>query len=205
MSKPVKEMIRKELVSRFQGLTSLAIVGFTGLDAVTTNRIRGRLREKEIRLLVIKNSLARQAFKAVGLESAADLIDGPCAVAYGGDSVVGIVRELFEIGKESPHLTVKAALLEGEVFRGDDQVKALSRFPTRDEAIAGVVGCLISVGSALAGCLVGPSGQVAALVKAIEEKLGAQAAEAASSQVAATAEAPAQQETASQADQAPVQ
>ncbi len=172
MSKPVKEMIRKELVGRFDGLTSLAVVGFTGVDAVATNRIRGRLREKQITLAVVKNSLVRQAFKEVGLDTAAGLIDGPCAVAYGSDSVVDVVRELLDIGKDSPNLTVKAALLDGEVFQGDDRVKALSEFPTREEAVAEVLGCVISAGGNLAGCLIGPGSQVAALVKAVEEKQG---------------------------------
>jgi len=173
MSKPVKEMVRKEFAARFKGLTSLAIVGFTGLDAITINRIRGRLREKQIRLLVVKNSLAKQAFKAIGLEAAIDLIEGPCAVAYGSQSVVGMVRELMEIGTESPHLTVKAAMLEGEVFKGDDQVRALSRFPTRDEALDQLAGCVMWPGASLAACLIGPAAQVSALVEAVENKASA--------------------------------
>jgi large subunit ribosomal protein L10 len=200
MSKPVKEMVRRELAGRLKGLSSLAMVGFTGLDAIATNRIRSRLRSKGIKLLVVKNSLARQAFKAVGLDVAVDLIDGPCAVAYGSENLVGVVRELIDIGKESPQLTVKAALLEGEIFRGDDRVKALSRFPTREEAVAGLSGCLIFVCGSLAGCLVAPGAQVAALIKAIEEKAASQ--EAASANAAAPggdAQGPAEQAADTQA------
>ena len=43
MSKPIKNLLRKEFIRRFEGITSLAVVGFTGLDAVSTNEIRGRL------------------------------------------------------------------------------------------------------------------------------------------------------------------
>jgi large subunit ribosomal protein L10 len=176
MSKPVKELIRKDLAGRFEGLTSLAIVGFTGVDAVTTNQIRGRLREKNITLTVVKNSLARQAFKAVGLDVAAGLLDGPCAVAYGADSLVAMVRELKAIGEESPGLTVKAAVLEGEPYQGEEQVEALSLFPTREEAISQIAACVVGAGGGLAGCLVAPGGCVAALVQAVEEKHGAAAA-----------------------------
>ncbi len=176
MSKPVKELVRQELIRRFEGVTSLAVVGFTGLDAVTTNRIRGRLRQKAIRLTVVKNSLAKQAFRQIGLEKAAGLLDGPCGVAYGADpemvGVVTVVRELTEIGRASPALTVKAALLEGQVFVGPEQVTALSRYPTREEALADVAACLMGPAGSLAACLVGPGGQVAALLKAIEERYG---------------------------------
>jgi len=172
MSKPVKELIRKEMVKRFEGVDSLAVVGFSGIDAITTNEIRGRLRQKDIRLTVVKNSIARQAFEAVGLPQAADLLDGPCAVAFGAHAkqvgVVTVVRELLDIAKATPALTVKAAVLEGEVF-GEDKIPELSRFPTRDEAIAGAAACVLSPGAKLAGCLVGPGRLVAGLLKAIRE------------------------------------
>jgi len=169
MSKPVKELIGKELARRFAGLRSLAVADFTGVDAVTTNRLRARLREKDIRVTVVKNSLARRAFKQVGLEAAAGLLDGPCAVAYGSDSVVTVVRELLALTAEAPHLTVKAALLEGEVF-GPERIEELSRFPTREEAIGRLIQSVLSAGGRLVGCLIGPGAKVASLVKAIQER-----------------------------------
>ncbi len=170
MSKPIKEMMRDELIQRFQDAGSVAICGFTGLDADATYAMRGRLEEKEINFTVVKNSLARAAFKQVGLDTAVDMLDGPCAVAWGADSVVTVVRELLDIAKKSKALTIKGAVLDGDVFSGDAAVKQLSTFPTRDEAIADVVGCILSAGSNVAGCLMGPSGQIASILKTIEEK-----------------------------------
>ncbi len=170
MSKPVKQMVRKELGRRFAGLSSVAIVNLTGLNAAQTYEMRGRLAQKDISIVVVKNSLARQAFEDVGLTPAMDLLDGPCAVAWGGDSVVTIVRELLDIHKDAPTLAVKGAVLDGEVFSGEADVERLSKFPTRDEAIGQVVQCALSAGADLAGCLVGPSGQITSILKTIEEK-----------------------------------
>ena len=178
MSKPVKQLLRQEFLNRFEGVTSLAIVGFTGLDAVATNLVRGRLLEKDIRLTVVKNSLARQAFKEMHLESAGDLLDGPCAIAYGGDNVVSVVRELLDIGKEYPALTVKAAVLEGDPFAAD-RIEALSKYPTRDEAVARVLGGALAAGGKLAACLRAPGGKIASILKTIEENQTDQDAEAA--------------------------
>lgn len=173
MSKPVKELIRKEMIKRFEGVASLAVIGFTGIDAKKTHEIRGRLRSKDIRMSVVKNSIARQAFEAVGIPEAKELLDGPCAVAFGIDqkqtSVVNVVRELLDIAKDAPNLVVKAAVLEGDVFT-QDQIKALSQYPTRDEAIAKALTCVLTPGAKLAGCIVGPGGKIAALLKAIQEK-----------------------------------
>ncbi len=169
MSKPVKKLIRDELIKRFDGVTQLAVVGFTGVDANTTNVIRDRLAEKDIKVSVVKNSLAKQAFRELGIQDAGQLLDGPCAVAYGADSVVTVVRELLDIGKETPNLKVKAAFMEGDVFT-EDKIDALSKYPTRDEAIAQAIGCVLSAGANLAGCLIAPGGDIAGILKGIEEK-----------------------------------
>lgn len=175
MSKPVKEMMRKNLARRFSGLDSLAVVDFTRVDATATNQIRGRLSEKNIRMMVVKNSVARQAFREVGFEQAGGLLQGPCAIAFSEDSetvgVVSVVRELLDIHKEQPNVTVKAALLEGEVF-GADRVDELSKFPTREEAIGKVTGALMSVGSKLSAAMLSPGGAIGGILKSIEEKQG---------------------------------
>jgi len=169
MSKPVKKLIRDELIKRFDGVTQLAVVGFSGVDANTTNAIRTRLAEKDIRVSVVKNALARQAFRQLGIQEVGELLDGPCAVAYGADSVVTVVRELLDIFKEAPNLTVKAAFMEGDLFT-QDKIDALSKYPTRGEAVGQIISCVLSAGANLAGCLIGPGGQIASILKSIEEK-----------------------------------
>jgi len=196
MSKPVKKLIRDELIKRFDGVTQLAIVGFTGVDANTTNVIRARLAGKDIRVSVVKNALAKQAFRELGIDNAAQLLDGPCAIAYGADSVVTVVRELLDIGKDAPNLVVKAAFMEGDLFT-QDKIEALSKYPTRPEAIGQALSCVLSAGANLSACIIGPAGQIAGILKSIEEKAGkdaeseapVEAAAAAPAEVAAAPEA----------------
>ncbi|MFA6134351.1 MAG: 50S ribosomal protein L10 [Phycisphaerae bacterium] len=198
MSKPVKELIQKELTKRLEGVDSLAVVGFTGLDAITTNIVRKRLMQKNIRMTVVKNSIARQAFKSIGIEAAADLLEGPCALAYGADSVVTVVRELLAAGKDAANLTVKAAYMEGTRF-SQEQIDALSKYPNRDEAIALVVAAAVAPARKLAACLVGPGGKIASILKTLEEKAQAAAPAEAPAEAAAAAEAPAAEAAAPEA------
>jgi large subunit ribosomal protein L10 len=44
--------------------------------------------------------------------------------------------------------------------------------PTREEAIAQLVGMILSPGGQLAGCLMGPGGQVASQIEKLSEKAG---------------------------------
>ncbi len=169
MSKPVKELLRKELASRLEGVDSLAVVGFSGVDAVATHTIRKHLRAKKITMRVVKNSVARQTFRSLGLEAVVELLDGPCAIAYAHEGVVGVVRELLELGKDAPNLTVKAAYMDGEVFAAE-RIGELSRYPTREEAIALVISAATAPGRKLSACLMGPARRLAGLVRAVEDK-----------------------------------
>lgn len=204
MSKPVKELVRKELAKRLDGVSSLAIIGFTGLDAISTNTVRSRLVKKDIRITVVKNSLAKQTFKQLGLENAAELLEGPCAVAYGSDSVVSIVRELMELGKDAKALTIKGAVMEGTVF-GEAEIEALSKYPTRDEAIANLVAAVLSPGRKLAAAVLAPGSKLASILKTIEEKSPAAEAPAAEApaEEAPAAEAPVAEAPAAEAPAEP--
>lgn len=171
MSKPVKALLRKELVSRLTGVESLAVLSLTGVDGVSNNRLRRELRTKDVQVTVVKNSVARQALSEVGLTVACGLIDGPCALVIGGDNIVSVVRELLDCRKDMPTLTVKGALMEGEVF-GSDRIDELSKYPTCSEALANLAAAALSPGGRLAGALRGPGGRLGGAVKSLQERAG---------------------------------
>jgi len=170
MSKPVKNLMKQELSRRLNGATSLAVIGFTGLDSNTTNTVRGKLAAKSMRVSVVKNSLAKQTFKELGIESASGLLEGPCALVYGGESVVNIARELIEIGKDAGAMQLKGAVMDGTIFRGAEEVTALSKYPTRDEAISNLVAAVLAPGRKLAAAILAPGSKLASILKTIEDK-----------------------------------
>ena len=170
MSKPVKNLIKKELSKRLGKTSSLAIIGFTGLDSITTNTVRSHLAKKSMRVTVVKNSLAKQTFKELGIEPASMLLEGPCALVYGGDSVVNVVRELIELRKDAKAVELKGAVMEGTIFHGEAEVTALSKYPTRDEAISNLVAAVLSPGRKLAAAILAPASKLASIIKTIEEK-----------------------------------
>jgi large subunit ribosomal protein L10 len=199
MSKPIKNMIRKELTGRLEGITSVAVVELTGVDAVSNNQLRGRLRDQDIHLMVVKNSLAKQSLREVGMEGAADLLEGPCALAFGSDSIVSVVRELRDIAKEVKALTLKGALLDGDVFEAG-RMEELANFPTRDEAISQVLNAVLSAGGNLVNCITAPGANIASLLKTIEENAPADAdAAPAAEEAPAAADAPAEEAPAEEA------
>jgi large subunit ribosomal protein L10 len=169
MSKTIKKLLREEVTRRLEGVKDLAVVGVVGIDGVTNNRMRGELQKKGIDVMVVKNAMARQAFAELGLKGADDLLDGPCALAFGGESLVDLVREMFDRTRTVPKLVVKGAYMEGEVF-GPDRIEALSKYPTRIEALGRLSSIVMSPGAKLVGAVVGPGAILAGILKTIQEK-----------------------------------
>lgn len=170
MSKPVKSLITNSYQSRFADLESAVLIDIRGVGANDNTRLRHELASKQIRVTVVKNSLARTAFKDTALEQLTELLEGPNAMVYGGQSVVEVARELIDIIKTIKAIEFKGAIMEGQLF-GPSELEALSKYPTRDEAIAQVVQIVLSPAQNIVGAALGPGRKVAALVKAVEEKL----------------------------------
>lgn len=171
MSKPVKDMIVAEYTKRFEDVDSAVLIEIRGLDANDNNRLRGELAKNSIRITILKNSLARQAFSGGPLEGLSDSLSGPTAIVTGAESVVEVARELVRCAKEFEQLDLKAALLDGEFFEGESGIKKLSNFPTREEAQANVVAIALSPFKNVVGAASSPGSTLMSVVKQIQEKL----------------------------------
>ena len=171
MSKPVKEMIVRTYRERFADVENAVIIDIRGIEANENNALRLGLQEQQIRVTVLKNSLAAKAFEGTPLEGLGDVLDGPSALAYGGDSVVGVARELVTWAKKVSELDLCGAILDGEVFEGEEGVTRLSKFPTREEAQAKVVQLVLSPAQKLLSAVTSPGSNVAGIIDEIKTRL----------------------------------
>ena len=171
MSKPVKEMMVASYKQRFGDIDSALVIEIRGMDANLNNEMRLELGAKNIRVTIVKNSLARKAFAGTSLEILNPALQGPSALAYGGESVVDVARALVTWAKKVEHLQLKAAVLDGEYFEGEAGVKKLSQFPTKDEAKARIVQLVLTPAGNLVGAALSPGSTILSIVKEIQNKL----------------------------------
>jgi large subunit ribosomal protein L10 len=170
MSKQVKKMQMDVLSQTFKDVKDMVFLSVTGVDAITDNKVRLGLRKKNISLLMVKNSLLRRVFTDLGVTPAEAAWAGPTVVAWGGESVKDLSREvetaLLKDVKLKDKVTVKTALAEGLPV---PFAKALT-MPTRKEAIGEIVGMILGPGASIAGCLTGPAAQIASQIQTLAEK-----------------------------------
>src|SRR5438067_13338458 len=171
MSKKVKSLIQKETADRLKDIDAVAVISPRRINAIKNNQIRRKLREKGLRMTVVKNTLAKRAIgddsKLKGFDK---LLDGPSAVIYGEASISTIARLILAEKKADEKIELRGIFFDGEVYVGDKGVEQVSKLPTREEAIGQVVTLVLSPGRNLAAALKGPGGKLGAILKAIEEK-----------------------------------
>ena len=68
MSKVIKQMQMDALAGTFRDVRDLVVLSIKGLSAQSDNQFRAALRKKNIRLQMVKNSLARKVFTDMGLQ-----------------------------------------------------------------------------------------------------------------------------------------
>ena len=171
MSKPIKNLIVREYQARISGASEAMLIGIRGVKAIPATRLRKGLAAKKIKITVLQNALAKKAFSGTPLEPLSKMLIGSSALAYGGQSAVEVAREIVKLIEKIPEVELKGAILDGQLFEGKAGCMELSKFPTRDEAVAQVVTLVVSPAKKLVAAIKGPGGAVAGIIRSIEDKL----------------------------------
>ena len=171
MSKQIKQLEMDAIKGAFEKVRDLVVLSVSGLNCQADNSLRLSLRKKNIRLQVVKNSLARRVFDDIGIQLGQDspYWAGSTVMAWGANSVAELSRtidaEVQDLVKKNPKLKdrvqYKGAVAEGQAITFD-QAKAM---PTRAEALGTIVAMILSPASQIASQLVGPASQVASQIE----------------------------------------
>lgn len=169
MSKYVKGLVQKELEKRFDGLNEFMVVNTVGIDGITNNKLRGILKQKGIDITVVKNSLMVKALENMGVKNSEKLFSGSCTIAYGGDSIVDVAKEIIDWMKKIKALEIKGAYIEG-VCLDPRAAMEVSKMPTKAQLQGTIILIAQTPGAKVAGAIAGPAGVIAGCIKSIIEK-----------------------------------
>ncbi len=171
MSKFVKNIITEELKKRLAGVENALLVNIVGMEVNDSNRLRSALAAKDIRVMVVKNSLAARATEGTSLSAAFQGLTGSTAVCYGATDIVALAKELVKVSKDKQFakLALLGGVLDGEAFAADKVVE-ISKWPTREEQIAILVGQIVGVGSKLSSQLLSGGANLASQIKQLADK-----------------------------------
>ncbi|TWT73643.1 50S ribosomal protein L10 [Posidoniimonas polymericola] len=166
MSKYVKQLMTDELKSRWDGVNDALLVDVSKLEANDAVVLRRRLREKNISLMVVKNSLARRASEGTTLAPAFEGAEGTMAVAWGGEDIVSLAKEIVAVKKDKAfeEFEARGGVMDGAKLSADD-VTAVSKWPSRGEQLSILMGQILGPGMTLNAQLLGPGASLGSQIK----------------------------------------
>jgi len=181
MSKYVKNLVTDHLRQRLEGVADALLVNVSALDSVRNNRLRMHLRDRNIELMVVKNSLARRATEGTPLGPAFDGLEGSIAVVWGAEDIVSLAKEVTAIieDKQYQAVTPRGGVIDGSRI-APEQIREVSKWPSRAEMLSIISGQILSPGAQLASQLTGIGGALASQIEQLAKAGEIEAGEAAS-------------------------
>ncbi len=133
MNRAEKEQFITDLGVGIDGCQALALLSFHKLNAEQFSAFRIGLRKKDVRVKVLKNTLAKKAFEKTPYKDVSAQLQGPVLLAYSDKDPVMATKAIYEwIGKENFDIKIKSGAALGQVMSAD-QLKALSKLPGKNE------------------------------------------------------------------------
>lgn len=120
---------------------SAVLAEYRGLTAGQMDRLRLRARESGAYLKVVKNNLARLALKGTEYECMHEAFVGPVILGFSLEDPGSAARVISEFRKEHETLNVTAISFSGQLLPGG-QLDRLAKLPTRDQALAQLMGVI---------------------------------------------------------------
>lgn len=183
MSKAVKQMELDSLSKTFQGVRDMVLLSSDKVGSQLDHTFRKTLREKKVRLQMVKNSLARKVFESGGIKLDDKVWTGTTLVAWGADSIKDLSKAvdalIKDVVKKNPKddkkFQIKTAVADGISV----PMSVAMTMPTRLEAIGEIIGMILGPASEIVSALTGPAAQVASQIATIADKKEETAAPAA--------------------------
>ena len=133
--RPDKVAVVEEITAKLKEARAVFVSEYRGMTVGQLAELRTPLRAAGAEHKVYKNTLARLAATAAGLEGLNDHLTGPTALTFVTEDSVGAAKALVDQAKANPLLVIKGGMLGDSPMSADD-VKALASLPSREELLA---------------------------------------------------------------------
>ena len=169
MKKEVKDTIIAELGAKLKEYSHFYLVVLAGLNAEATSNLRRKCFKSEIKMIVVKNSLLREAFQAsdIDFEPMYDSLKGTTAVMF--CNTANVPAKLLKEYKKEGVPALKAAYAEETIF-GADQLEALVALKSKNEVIADIVALLQSPAKNVVSALQSGANTIHGVLKTLGER-----------------------------------
>jgi large subunit ribosomal protein L10 len=187
MNREQKAAVIDEIAVQITESEAVFAIDYRGITVVQAAELRGKLRDADATLRVVKNTLTERAADKAGAQSLKSLLEGPTALTFVRGDAASAAKAVADYARMTGLLPFKGGMLNGEAL-APEQMTAIARLPTRDVLNAQFVNI---VASPLTGLVTSLSNLISGLARQLSqvaEKKEAGEIPAGAAPAAATAE-----------------
>ena len=144
---------------------------YRGLTVSQLTALRRSARDSGVYLRVIKNTLARKAVEGTDFACMQEGLVGPLILAFSLEDPTAAARVIsaFAKEKENDKLVAKLVAVGGKLY-GAAEIERLSKLPTRDQAIAILMGTMKAPIEKFVRTLAEPHAKLARTIAAVRDQ-----------------------------------
>lgn len=166
-TRAAKEATVDALAAKLRASPLSVVAGFSGLRVKDLETLRREFLASGSSVRVVKNSLARRAATASGVEGLAPMLTQQTLLAFSGDDPAATAKTLRTFSQRVTGLTVRGAAFEGRIIDAL-RVNRIATLPGREQLRAELVWTL---NSPITGLVYALDGTLSSLVYALQGRL----------------------------------
>jgi large subunit ribosomal protein L10 len=143
MNRDQKAAAIAEIATHIDESEAVFAVDYRGITVAQLAELRTKLREADATFKVVKNSLTERAADQVGAESLKEYLSGPTALTFVRGDIALAAKAVADYARATQLLPFKGGLMGGQEI-GVEQIRSLSRLPSREVLYGQLVGIVAS-------------------------------------------------------------
>ena len=136
-----KKAVVAEVAEVAANAHSAVAAEYRGLTVHDMTTLRAKARESGVYLRVVKNTLARRAVEGTEFECMGDAFEGPLMLAFSQEDPGSAARVVRDFAKDNDKLVPRLVAVGGQLMDGSE-LGRLASLPTREEALAMLMGTM---------------------------------------------------------------
>jgi large subunit ribosomal protein L10 len=193
MNRDQKAVAIEEIATQIDESHAIFAVDYRGISVPQVAELRAKLRDADATFKVVKNSLTERAADQAGAETLKDYLAGPTALTFVRGDVAMAAKAVADYAKATQLLPFKGGLMDGAAL-DIEQIRSLSRLPSREVLYGQLVGVVASPVTGVVRSLAALLGGLASALGQVQQKKESGEIPAGEAPAAAEPEAPAAEE-----------
>ncbi len=164
-----KKTVIAEVAEIAQQAHSVVAAEYRGLTVSELTELRVKARQSGVYLRVVRNTLARRAFKDTDFECMSERLIGPLILGFSQREPGSAARVMRDYSKINDKLVIKLAAFGGQVLESAD-INVLANLPTREEALAQLLAVLMAPANKLVKTIAEPNNMLVRTLAAVRDQ-----------------------------------